>query len=216
VRESALYSYYDEARVMTSLEVRDSAATMPGLVQRLTLGTLRVDRTGIAHKDSFARVWSKYPRLRVYNEDAPMRSADFDDAAHREPPLDDDGPDQLSPIARVYALVNEAKPRALWDSHNATIAYSGTVYERGAKLGHGTYGDVYRARNLVQGVPAVLKYLRPQKRHVNILAREVMVLRALGGKANAIALLDVTNEGNTTVLVMPEVHVTELSGEQWC
>lgn len=75
---------------------------LPGVLKQTPLGTLHIDTSGIVHKDRFAiisafvdvglksravcsvsypKLWTKYPRLRLYNEDYRINDADFDEVS---------------------------------------------------------------------------------------------------------------------------------------
>jgi casein kinase II subunit alpha len=113
-------------------------------------------------------------------------------------------------VSRVYARVNNAQPPAYWDYHHFDMPYSNKTYRKGTKLGSGTYGDVYRAADpWPDGRQVVLKYLHKQATRPWILAREVMILRALGGKRSTIELLDVTfaEKEQMTILVFPLIRI---------
>lgn len=205
MREAPIFDYHIEMRI-----IRDMVAKKPpGVMRRLPLAAMALAEVGAVHKDSFSHQWMRLAHLSVYNgAESSTTSVGID---KREPPLADDAKYEVrEPVSRVYALVNNAQPPSYWDYHHFEMPYSNKTYRKGTKLGSGTYGDVYRAADpWPDGRQVVLKYLHKQTSRPWILSREVLILRALGGKRSTIELLDVTfaAKEEMTVLVFPLIHI---------
>jgi casein kinase II subunit alpha len=207
LREAALFDYHVELTTLKSIAKREP----PGVLRRLPLASLAVTDVGAVHKDAFAHPWARLARLTLADEQVDMSSSSEID--RREPPLDPDAKWQVrEPVSRVHALVNNGKPPSEWDYHSYQIAFSNVTYKKGTKLGSGTYGDVYRAAEpWKDGRAVVLKYLKKQATRPWILAREVMILKLLGGKRHTIELLDVTyvEKAEQVVLVFPLINIAQ-------
>lgn len=88
-----------------------------------------------------------------------------------------------------YARVNEGRPKELWDYQNYKVEWSGVEpYVLHRKIGRGKYSEVFTATNRFNGVPCVVKVLKPVKEQR--LAREILVLQNLCGVPNVITLYD--------------------------
>lgn len=208
-REAAVFDYHAELKVIRNMASKQP----PGVLRRLPLASIAVTEVGAVHKDSFAHPWARLPRMTLFNEDLPTSTSSELDK--REPPLDMDAKWPVrEPVSRVHAFVNNALPPSVWDYHNHTLQYSNKTYTKGAKLGSGTYGDVYRAAQpWADGRAVVLKFLHKQATRPWILAREVLILRMLGGKRHTVELLDVTyvEKADQVVLVFPLINIASMS-----
>ena len=90
--------------------------------------------------------------------------------------------------ARVYADVNNLRPREYWDYDNQTIEWEPTDdYQLVRKLGRGKYSEVFEAINMKSSEKCVVKILKPVSKKK--IKREIKILQNLRGGPNIIQLL---------------------------
>ena len=90
--------------------------------------------------------------------------------------------------ARVYADVNNLRPREYWDYDNQTIEWEPTDdYQLVRKLGRGKYSEVFEAINVKSNEKCVVKILKPVSKKK--IKREIKILQNLRGGPNIIQLL---------------------------
>lgn len=95
--------------------------------------------------------------------------------------------------ARVYADVNEKRPRDYWDYENLAVTWGDQEkYEVIRKIGRGKYSEVFDGMNVVSGEKCVVKILKPVKKKK--IKREIKILQNLCGGPNIIKLLDVVRD----------------------
>jgi len=72
-------------------------------------------------------------------------------------------------IARVYANVNNTKPRESWDYEAYTLEWANTIdnYEVVRKIGRGKYSEVFEGINTLSNEKIVIKILKPVKKKKN-------------------------------------------------
>jgi len=109
-------------------------------------------------------------------------------------------------MSRVFAHVNEQKPKDYWDWENTTIKYGdNSKYIVGDAVGRGKYSNVYKAKSPEYDFPLVMKVFKPER--TKRIRREILILKNLKGGPNIIPLIDVIQdkeEGNPT-LVFPYI-----------
>ena len=111
--------------------------------------------------------------------------------------------------ARVYAEVNDEKPREYWDYEALSVQWGEQDdYEVVKKLGRGKYSEVFEGRH-VNGGKCVIKILKPVKKKK--IKREIKILQNLTGGVNVIKLLDVVREPMTKTpsLIFEHVNNTD-------
>merc|ERR1711959_167061 len=112
--------------------------------------------------------------------------------------------------SRVYADVNEKKPKEYWD-YDALVVEWGQQddYELIKKLGRGKYSEVFEGLNANNGEKCVVKILKPVKKRK--IKREIKILQNLCGGPNIIKLLDVVRDpqSKTPSLVFEHVNNTD-------
>jgi len=69
-------------------------------------------------------------------------------------------------IARVYANVNNTKPRESWDYEAYNIEWGTSIdnYEIVRKIGRGKYSEVFEGLNVITSEKIVIKILKPVKK----------------------------------------------------
>lgn len=93
-------------------------------------------------------------------------------------------------VSRVYATVNQARPKDYWDFENITINWGDqTNYELTRKVGRGKYSEVFEGINILNGERCIVKVLKPVKKKK--IKREIRILQNLCGGPNIVTLLDV-------------------------
>eukprot|EP01123_Difflugia_compressa_P009884 TRINITY_DN342_c0_g1_i2.p1 TRINITY_DN342_c0_g1~~TRINITY_DN342_c0_g1_i2.p1 ORF type:complete len:366 (+),score=55.92 TRINITY_DN342_c0_g1_i2:11-1108(+) len=99
--------------------------------------------------------------------------------------------------ARVYADINQHKPREKWDYEAYTIQWSPNIenYEILRKIGRGKYSEVFEGINTVTDTRCVIKILKPVKKKK--IKREIKILQNLTGGTNIIGLYDVVRDPQT-------------------
>merc|ERR1711959_551774 len=112
--------------------------------------------------------------------------------------------------SRVYADVNEKKPKEYWD-YDALVVEWGQQddYELIKKLGRGKYSEVFEGVNANNEEKCVVKILKPVKKRK--IKREIKILQNLCGGKNIIKLLDVVRDpqSKTPSLVFEHVNNTD-------
>jgi casein kinase II subunit alpha len=207
-RESTLYDYAVERAVMDYLASGEASPYLSGwnVTKNIEVHT----ENTIARKELKQR-WSSYPRLTVFNEEVSSDSLSAF-SEHKEPPIELDLGDQIRHVvATTHANVNVGKPLAAIDYRHYKVEYSNNTYSKGSQLGSGTYGSVYLAQDKVNGQRVVLKYLRSIKSKPWLAAREIMLMRDLGGKNHTMPLLDVARspKSGTSILVLPYISIAQ-------
>ncbi|DBA05235.1 TPA: hypothetical protein N0F65_007397, partial [Lagenidium giganteum] len=112
--------------------------------------------------------------------------------------------------ARVYADVNETRPREYWDYENLTVTWGEQdKYEVVRKIGRGKYSEVFEGYNVSNNTKCVIKILKPVKKKK--IKREIKILQNLSGGVNVIQLLDVVRDpqSKTPSLVFENVNNTD-------
>jgi casein kinase II subunit alpha len=90
--------------------------------------------------------------------------------------------------ARVYADVNNLRPREYWDYDSQTIDWDNTDdYQLVRKLGRGKYSEVFEAINIKSNEKCVVKILKPVSKKK--IKREIKILENIRGGPNVIQLL---------------------------
>lgn len=122
-------------------------------------------------------------------------------AVRRKPP---------SSVARVYADVNEHRPREYWDYENLMINWGNQDnYEVVRKVGRGKYSDVFEGLNVVNGARVIIKILKPVKKKK--IKREIKILENLYGGPNIVKLLDLCRDpvSKTPSLIFEYIQNTD-------
>lgn len=118
--------------------------------------------------------------------------------------------------ARVYADINQYRPREYWNYDSLTINWgflsfsfflllllqlfffflkikrSQEDYEIVRKVGRGKYSEVFEGINIKNNEKCVIKILKPVKKKK--IRREILILQNLCGGTNIIKLLDVVRD----------------------
>ncbi|KAK0425157.1 hypothetical protein QR680_009064 [Steinernema hermaphroditum] len=112
--------------------------------------------------------------------------------------------------ARVYADVNQQKPRDYWDYEVHLIDW-GEIddYQLVRKLGRGKYSEVFEGVNMTDNSKCVVKILKPVKKKK--IKREIKILENLRGGTNIISLLNVVKDpiSRTPALIFEYVNNTD-------
>jgi casein kinase II subunit alpha len=115
----------------------------------------------------------------------------------------------MSSIARVYANVNQHKPRDYWDYENAEIKWNSQEnYEIIRKVGRGKYSEVFEGINILTHQKCVIKALKPVKKKK--IKREIKILQNLAGGPNVIQLLDVVRDPQSKMPALIFEHVNNI------
>lgn len=112
--------------------------------------------------------------------------------------------------SRVYAEVNQTKPREYWDYECHMIEWGNIDdYQLIRKLGRGKYSEVFEGVKTPQEKKCVIKILKPVKKKK--IKREIKILENLRGGTNIINLLDVVKDpiSRTPALVFEYVNNTD-------
>lgn len=65
-------------------------------------------------------------------------------------------------VSKVYASVNDRKPKSYWDYENATLLWNSIdPYEIVSKIGQGKYSDVFKGVDTKTNELCVIKVLKP-------------------------------------------------------
>ncbi|BAM81769.1 casein kinase II, alpha subunit [Cyanidioschyzon merolae strain 10D] len=113
-------------------------------------------------------------------------------------------------VARVYAHVNENRPREYWDYENLVVNWGNQDnYEVVRKVGRGKYSDVFEGINVVNGDRVVIKILKPVKKKK--IKREIKILENLWGGPNIVKLLDLCRDpvSKTPSLIFEYIQNTD-------
>jgi len=112
--------------------------------------------------------------------------------------------------ARVYADVNDQRPREKWDYEAYTIQWSDSIdnYEIVRKIGRGKYSEVFEGIHTQTDQKIVIKILKPVKKKK--IKREIKILQNLSGGTNVICLLDVVRDPQTKTPALIFEHVNNL------
>lgn len=112
--------------------------------------------------------------------------------------------------ARVYADVNNSRPREYWD-YEAHIVEWGqqSDYQIVTKIGRGKYSEVFEAMNIVLDQKCVIKILKPVKK--SKIKREIKILENLRNGVNIINLLAVVKDpiSRTPALIFEYINNTD-------
>eukprot|EP01104_Vermistella_antarctica_P000838 TRINITY_DN10939_c0_g1_i1.p1 TRINITY_DN10939_c0_g1~~TRINITY_DN10939_c0_g1_i1.p1 ORF type:complete len:383 (-),score=86.70 TRINITY_DN10939_c0_g1_i1:75-1223(-) len=112
--------------------------------------------------------------------------------------------------ARVYADVNQHRPKEYWNYDNIQITWGDQeYYEVVRKIGRGKYSEVFEGVNVVSGDKCVIKILKPVKKKK--IKREIKILQNICGGTNIIKLLDVVRDpqSKTPSLIFEYVNNTD-------
>uniref|UniRef100_A0A915B4E8 Casein kinase II subunit alpha n=1 Tax=Parascaris univalens TaxID=6257 RepID=A0A915B4E8_PARUN len=112
--------------------------------------------------------------------------------------------------ARVYAEVNQQKPREYWDYECHMIEWGNIDdYQLIRKLGRGKYSEVFEGVKAPMDQKCVIKILKPVKKKK--IKREIKILENLRGGTNIISLLDVVKDpiSRTPALIFEYVNNTD-------
>jgi len=96
--------------------------------------------------------------------------------------------------AKVYADVNQQKPREYWNYEAATITWGESLdkYEIVRKIGRGKYSEVFEGVVAETQEKCVIKILKPVKKKK--IKREIRILQNLAGGTNIIQLFDIIRD----------------------
>jgi len=98
--------------------------------------------------------------------------------------------------ARVYADVNQHRPREYWNYEAVTVNWGDQDdYEVVRKIGRGKYSEVFEGICVSSTEKCVIKILKPVKKKK--IRREIKILQNLNGGMNIIKLLDVVRDPAT-------------------
>ncbi|KAJ6250628.1 casein kinase ii subunit alpha-3 [Anaeramoeba flamelloides] len=102
----------------------------------------------------------------------------------------------IDDISRVYADVNENKPREYWDYEKYKLTYGRqNKYQVISRIGRGKYSEVFNGVNIETNELCVAKVLKPVRQ--SKIRREVSILKNLENGPNIVKLYDVV-KNNTT------------------
>ncbi|KAF9600755.1 hypothetical protein IFM89_012199 [Coptis chinensis] len=114
-------------------------------------------------------------------------------------------------IARVYADVNDTRPKEHSDYDSLTIPYGNQDdYEIVQKLGRGKYSEVFEGINVTNNERCVIKILKPVKKKK--IKREIKILQTVCGGPNIVKLLDIVRDdqqSKTPSLIFEHVKNTD-------
>jgi len=113
-------------------------------------------------------------------------------------------------LARVYADINDKRPREYWDYEAAIVNWGDqSDYQVVRKIGRGKYSEVFEGFNVVNRSKCVIKILKPVKKKK--IKREIKILQNLCGGPNIIGLLDVVRDpiSKTPCLIFEYVENTD-------
>ncbi|KAL6521606.1 Homeobox protein HD-6 [Orobanche gracilis] len=112
--------------------------------------------------------------------------------------------------ARVYADVNELRPREYWDYENFTVQWGDQdEYDVVRKVGRGKYSEVFEGINVNNNNRCIIKILKPVKKKK--IKREIKILQNLYGGPNIVKLLDIVRDqhSKTPSLIFEFVNSTD-------
>lgn len=99
----------------------------------------------------------------------------------------------VATVARVYADVNQSKPREYWDYDIFDIQYGDIDrYQLVRKIGRGKYSEVFDGIDTSDNKKVVIKVLKPVRKRK--IQREIKILQNVSNCVNTIHLLDVVLE----------------------
>jgi casein kinase II subunit alpha len=111
--------------------------------------------------------------------------------------------------ARVYADVNQHRPREYWNYDSLNISWGNQDnYEVVRKIGRGKYSEVFEGVQRVHNSKCVVKVLKPVKKKK--IRREIKILQNLSGGPNIITLLDVVRDAPTKTPSLVFEHVNNI------
>jgi len=113
-------------------------------------------------------------------------------------------------MSRVYANVNQERPRSYWDYENYTPTWKDQDnYEVVRKIGRGKYSEVFEGVDVRTNKPVVIKILKPVKKKK--ICREIKILENLRGGPNIINLADTVRDplSKTCSLIFEHVNATD-------
>ncbi|WAR11604.1 CSK21-like protein [Mya arenaria] len=119
--------------------------------------------------------------------------------------------------ARVYADVNNHRPREYWDYESHVVEWGQQDdYQIVRKLGRGKYSEVFEAINVTNNEKCVIKILKPVKKKK--IKREIKILENLRGGTNVIALLAIVKDpvSRTPALVFEHINNTDFKALDYC
>mmetsp|Transcript_25556 Transcript_25556/g.66054 ORF Transcript_25556/g.66054 Transcript_25556/m.66054 type:complete len:388 (-) Transcript_25556:332-1495(-) len=112
--------------------------------------------------------------------------------------------------ARVYADVNEERPKEYWDYEALSVQWGEQDdYAVVRKVGRGKYSEVFEGVCVATGGKCVIKILKPVKKKK--IKREIKILQNLRGGTNIISLLDIVRDpqSKTPALIFEHVNNTD-------
>ncbi|KAK0421137.1 hypothetical protein QR680_015075 [Steinernema hermaphroditum] len=116
----------------------------------------------------------------------------------------------VTSCARVYADVNQRKPKDYWDYEGHRTQWGNNDdYQLVRKLGRGKYSEVFEGVNTTDGSKCVVKILKPVKKKK--IKREIKILENLRGGTNVISLLNIVKDpvSRTPALIFEYVNNTD-------
>jgi len=112
--------------------------------------------------------------------------------------------------ARVYADVNQHRPREYWNYEALNVQWGDQDdYEVMRKVGRGKYSEVFEGLNAVTSEKCIVKILKPVKKKK--IRREIKILQNLCGGPNIVKLMDVVRDphSKTPSLIFEAVNNTD-------
>lgn len=113
----------------------------------------------------------------------------------------------LASRSRVYADVNNHRPREYWDYEAHVIDWANQDdYQLVRKLGRGKYSEVFEGINITSNSKCVVKILKPVKKKK--IKREIKILENLKGGPNIVSLESVVKDqvSRTPALIFEYVN----------
>lgn len=113
----------------------------------------------------------------------------------------------LASRSRVYAEVNNHRPREYWDYEAHVIDWANQDdYQLVRKLGRGKYSEVFEGINITSNSKCVVKILKPVKKKK--IKREIKILENLKGGPNIVSLESVVKDqvSRTPALIFEYVN----------
>ncbi|TYZ60045.1 hypothetical protein PybrP1_007236 [[Pythium] brassicae (nom. inval.)] len=116
--------------------------------------------------------------------------------------------------ARVYADVNETRPREYWDYDNFAVTWGDQdKYEVIRKIGRGKYSEVFEGYSVANNAKCVIKILKPVKKKK--IKREIKILQNLAGGVNVVELYDVVRDSQSKTPSLVFEHEYDYSLDMW-
>ena len=104
--------------------------------------------------------------------------------------------DPVLSISKVFAHVNESKPKEYHDYDNYAPTWNAqTPYEIVKKVGRGKYSEVFQGIDTRTNKKIIIKILKPVKRRK--IKREIRILTNLQGATNVIKLIDTVRDAHS-------------------